>query len=161
MTAVNDVVSTTSPVIVGVPQGSILGPLLFILYINDIVNKIKNSKIGLFADDTVLYFAHKNMAYAKEIVQRDLTIIDSWMDANKLTINTKKTQYMIISGYHKKYENINIRIKDSQITRTRAYKYLGVKIDQHLNYSQHINNLAGTVKNKLRTITRLSHYDAI
>ena len=53
--------------------------------------------------------------------------------------------YMIVSGHHKKYENV-----DSQIIRTNSYKHLGVKIDQHLNYSQHINNLAGTVENKLK-----------
>ena len=76
------------------------------------------------------------------------------MDAYKLTINIKKTQYMIVSGHHNKYENVDLHIKDSQIIRTKSYKYLGVKVDQHLNYSQHINNLAGTVKNKLRTITR-------
>ena len=65
---------------------------------------------------------------------------------------------MIISGHHKKFENIDIRIKDSPIIRTKSYKYLGVKIDQNLNYSQHINNLAGTVKNKIRSITRISHF---
>ena len=58
------------------------------------------------------------------------------MDANKLTINIKKTQYMIVSGHHKKYENVYLHIKDSQIIRTKSYKYLGVKVDQHLNYSQ-------------------------
>ena len=63
---------------------------------------------------------------------------------------------MIISSYHKKYENIDLRIKDIPLTRTKTYKYLGIKIDQHLNYTQHINNIAGAVKNKIRTITRLS-----
>ena len=65
---------------------------------------------------------------------------------------------MIISSYHKKYENIDLRIKDIPLTRTKTYKYLGIKIDQHLNYTQHIDNMAGAVKNKIRTITRLSHF---
>ena len=158
MTAVNGIVSGPRTVKVGVPQGSILGPLFFILYINNITTKINLSEICLFADDSVLYYVHKDIAYATKIMQQDLLNLHNWMDANKLTINTKKTQYMIISGHHKKYENIRIKIKNSQLTRTRAYKYLGVKIDQHLNYSQHINNLAGIVKNKLRTLTRLSYF---
>ena len=95
---------------------------------------------------------------AAEAIQLDLKNIDNWMDDNKLTINIKKTQYMIVSGHHKKYENVDLHVKESQIIRTKSYKYLGVKIDQHLNYLQHINNLAGTVKNKLRTITRLSNF---
>ena len=158
MTILNDFTSDTRPMKVGVPQGSILGPALFTLYINDIVNVLSHSKICLFADDTVIYFAHKNIAMAAEAIQLDLKNIDNWMDDNKLTINIKKTQYMIVSGHHKKYENVDLHVKDSQIMRTKSYKYLGVKIDQHLNYLQHINNLAGTVKNKLRTITRLSNF---
>ena len=131
---------------VGVPQGSVLGPLLFILYINDIANIIDYSKICLFADDTAIYYVHKDITSATEAVQHDLSNIDRWMDANKLSINTTKTQYKIILGHHKKYDNIDIKMKNSTIARTRAYKYLGVKINQHLSYSQHINNLAGTVK---------------
>ena len=96
-----------------------------------------------------------NIEGAAGAIQQDLQEIDRWMDSNKLTINIRKTQYMIISGHHKKFENIDIRIKDS---RTKLYKYLGVKIDQNLNYSQHMNNLAATVKNKIRSITRISHF---
>ena len=158
MTTVNDIISDAKPMTVGVPQGSILGPVLFTLYINDIAQILNHSKICLFADDTVIYYAHKNIEVAAEAIQQDLHEIDRWMDSNKLTINIRKTQYMIISGHHKKFESIDIRIKDSPLIRTKSYKYLGVKIDQNLNYSQHINNLAGTVKNKIRSITRISHF---
>ena len=132
MTIVNDTISETRPMTVGVPQGSILGPVLFIMYINDMVDVNNFSKICLFADDTVIYYAHRDITQATEAVQQDLLAIDSWMNENKLTINIKKTQYMIISSHHKKYENINIQIKDLPVTRTKAYKYLGVKVDQHL-----------------------------
>ena len=80
------------------------------------------------------------------------------MDSNNLTINIGKTPHMIISGHNKKIENIDIRIKDSPIIRTKSYKYLGVKIYQNLNYSQHIDNLGGTVKNKIRSIARIRHF---
>ena len=158
MTTVNDITSNTRPLSVGVPQGSILGPVLFTLYINDIVTVLKHSEICLFADDTVIYYAHKDIEWSSQAIQYDLQNIVSWMDTNKLTINTMKTQYMIISGHHKKYDDIDLQIKNSPIIRTKAYKYLGVKIDQHLNYSQQINSLAGTLKNKIRTITRVSHF---
>ena len=101
MTILNDFTSDTRPMKVGVPQGSILGPALFTLYINDIVNVLSHSKICLFADNTVIYFAHKNIAMAAETIQLDLKNIDNCMDDNKLTINIKKTQYMIVSGHHK------------------------------------------------------------
>ena len=80
MTILNDFTSDNRPTKVGVPQGSILGPALFTLYINDIVNVLSHSKICLFADDTVIYFAHKNIAIAAEAIQLDLKNIDNWMD---------------------------------------------------------------------------------
>ena len=106
----------------------------------------------------MIYFSHKDITLAAEVIQQDLLNIDKWMDSNKLTINIKKTQYMVISSHAKKYDDIDLTIKNDKLLRTKAYKYLGVRIDQHLNYSQHINYLAGTVKNKIRTISRLSHY---
>ena len=75
-----------------------------------------------------------------------------------MTINIKKTQYMIVSGHHKKYDNISLRINNGSITRTMAYKYLGVKLDQHLKFTRHINVIAGTVNNKIRSIIRVSHF---
>ena len=65
---------------------------------------------------------------------------------------------MIISSHLKKFDDIDLHIKNIPVTRTKAYKYLGIKIDQHLNYNLHIDNLAGTVKNKIRTIKRISHF---
>ena len=147
MTTVNDIISDARPMTAGVPQGSNLGPVLFILYINDRAQVLNHSKICLLAHDTVIYYAHINIEEAAEAIQQELQEIDCWMDSNKLTKKIGKTQHMTISGHNKNFENIDILIKDSPIIRTKSYKYLGVKMYQNLNYSQHINNLAGTVKN--------------
>ena len=158
ITLVNNSESEMRHLSVGVPQGSILGPILFTIYINDITMVLSHSNVCLFADDTVIYYAHKNINQARDAIQHDLQNIEKWMDMNKLTINIKKTQYMIISSHHRKFDNIDIRVNNLAITRTKAYKYLGVKLDQHLKYSQHIETLAATVKNKIRTIIRISHF---
>ena len=110
----------------------------------------------IFADDTVIYYAHKNIEDATKAIQQDLQEIDHLMDSNKLIINSRRTQCMIVSGHHKKLENIDIRIID--YFQNQIIPNLGVKIDQNLNYSQHINNLAETVKNKIRSITIISHF---
>ena len=83
MTTVNDIISDARPVTVGVARGSILGPVLFTLYINDIAQVLNHSKVCLFADDTVIYYAHKNIEEGAEAVQQDLQNIDRWMDINK------------------------------------------------------------------------------
>ena len=132
MTTVNDIISDARPMTVGVPQGSILGPVLFYT-----LHKLHSSGIKSFqdADDTVIYYAHNNIEEAAKAIQQDLQETDHWMDSKKLTINIRKTQYMIVSGHHKKFENIDTCIKDSPIIRTKSYKYLCVKIYQNLNYS--------------------------
>ena len=158
ITIINNTKSGTRPVVVGVPQGSILGPILFTIYINDIIDVINHSGICLFADDTVIYYAHRDINHARNAIQHDLHNLEKWMDSNKRTINIKKTQYMIISIHLRKFENINLQIKNLPLTRTKAYKYLGVKIYQHLKFSHHIKTISGTVKNKIQTLIRISHY---
>ena len=81
----------------GVPQGSVLGPLLFLLYINDIPKASKIMNFHLFADDTSLFYSHKNINVLEEVVNAELGCISDWLVANKLSLNTKKSNFMIIS----------------------------------------------------------------
>ena len=88
----------------GVPQGSILGPLLFILYINDIVNTSPILKFVLFADDTTILYSHNDLANKIQMVNNELQKVTDWFKTNKLSINADKTNYMIMGTPQKTFK---------------------------------------------------------
>ena len=94
-TIANNIVSSYKDITCGVPQGSVLGPLLFLLYINDISSVVKDSKISMYADDTVVYISHSNLDLAIPLIQSDLNRVYTWCNNNKLTINCKKTKVFL------------------------------------------------------------------
>ena len=105
----------------GVPQGSILGPLLFISYINDIVNTTSLLELILFADDTTLLFSHPDIASQNDIINIELQEICNWFQANKLFVNATKTNYMVLGTPQstRKFIDINQNIdnlNDSELT---------------------------------------------
>ena len=100
---VNGSLSDSQPLTCGIPQGTILGPLLFILYINDLPNCLVNSHPRMYADDTHLTFASNNVAHLEESMSDDLTKITEWLTANRLTLNKSKTEFMLIGSRQSKY----------------------------------------------------------
>ena len=86
----------------GVPQGSVLGPLLFIIYTNDLPNILKNSRTILFADDTTIFIKGKNIKLLYYLIQKDLNLITDWFKANKLSLNVTKTN---VIHFHKNTKN--------------------------------------------------------
>ena len=97
-TSCSDAISDPLPVTFGVPQGSILGPLLFLVYINDLPMAIKNCEVTLYADDTVLYYFAKEPHLLEEALNDDLLRVAHWLHGNKLTLNLTKTKSMIIGS---------------------------------------------------------------
>jgi len=109
----------------GVPQGSILGPILFILYIKDLGNELQHSKIKLFADDTILYVITDDVADAVSQMNGDLNILFNKICQNKLKLNVDKTHVMIITNKSVKKEEVHIYINDIQLSIVDQKKYLG------------------------------------
>ena len=141
---INDNKSSLRSINCGVPQGSVLGPLLFILYINDLVNCTK-SKIRIFADDTAVYFACSNKAEFEELVKAIMTQLDEWFTANLLTLNTDKSYFCIFRTTQNQIINLPevINFNDKSIMRAKSIKYLGITLDEFLNWNEHV---ASTIK---------------
>ena len=117
----------------GVPQGSVLGPLLFLLFINDLPNASKHLKFYLFADDTNLYYDSETLDDVIKKVNKRLKHIKRWLDANKLTLNISKTNFIIFhSSASRVLTDIVIKIGKKHISRVKYIKFLGVLLDEHL-----------------------------
>ena len=139
-----DIESSILLVMCGVPQGSVLGPLLFIIYINDIPNACALDNI-LYADDAALMLADSNVKKLKRAINRELAQLDDWLISNKLTLNLTKTKYMLISNINvltaKDRKKFKITIRKYTIHEVDQFKYLGVILDNKLSWNQHINYL--------------------
>ena len=107
-TSINNTLSSSLPVSVGVPQGSILGPLLFIIYINDMPNFVKHCKIILYADDTLLYYSSNSIKDIELCVNEDIHSICKWLDENLLTLNCAKSKFLLFGG-NRRYQYRHIR----------------------------------------------------
>ena len=133
--------SSAKPVLSGVPLGSVLGPLLFLIYINDAVNEELDSGtcIILYADDILLYTTISSLAdYGK--LQVDVDILSSWITSNNLSLNTAKCKFLVILRLRKKFIPVpSLTLNSHPIERVSSYKYLGVTITEDLSWSSHIN----------------------
>ncbi|CAD0198524.1 unnamed protein product [Chrysodeixis includens] len=124
----------------GVPQGSILGPLLFLIYVNDLPRALKHECV-LFADDTTIILDCKNMDTFKTEIYKTLEDVIQWLDLNKLKINIEKTKFINFKTYKSKNLDLNISYNNSPIKQIHSAKFLGITLDTHLSWKEHINNL--------------------
>ena len=156
---INGYKSVSLPVTCGVPQGSVLGPLLFLLYINDLPNTSNLLKFHLFADDTNIYFSSKNLDAIQQTLNNELQAVSDWMNCNRLALNIKKTNFILFhSKQHKPYQPFNIKINDINIEQVFSLKYLGIIFDSNLTWKSHINNLCLKLSKTVGILSKVRYF---
>ena len=138
----------------GVPQGSVLGPILFLIYINDFYRSLEDDVAALlFADDTTLQISSVNLSQLYQKANYNLRLAEEWFNCNLLSLNTKKNKYMLFynKNHHIHYNNLyfsgDIIERIGEDCNTKSFKFLGTLIDDQLNWVHHLNSL----KNKLNS----------
>ena len=139
----NGATSDIMEITCGVPQGSVLGPLLFLLYINDLPNISEKLHFFLFADDTNIYYESKDLKELEKTVNTELKKLTLWLNVNRLALNVKKTNFVIFRSHKKDPDhNVTLLMNKSALEQKDHVKYLGVLVDQHLSWKHQINNVA-------------------
>ena len=126
------------------PQGSCLGPLLFLAYINDLQRVVKNSTISMYADDTSLYFKSKDLSRLNEALNEDLSRLDAWLISNKLSLIVAKSQSMLVStkvkgeALDKSSQHLQVQLNGTELEVVSKIKYLGVLLDNSLDWRDQV-----------------------
>lgn len=142
---------------IGTPQGSVLGAILFVLYINDLPTVVKFCEVNLFADDTLIFGYGKDVQEIIKNVQNDLNNINEYMNKNKLKLNVDKTKCIMIKGKRTHdLSQYNIEINGAKIEKTDQIKYLGVIIDDQLNFKENNLYISKKVAKKIGFFARIA-----
>ena len=142
---------------IGVPQGSILGPLLFTIYINDLPNYLNHCYVTLYADDTVLYVSSKSVYTIESELNSDLNILNWWLTLNRLSLNISKSKFIIIGSNQplSNLDSISVTVDDKPIEEVSSFTYLGVIINKHLTWQDHVEYISGKINKKLGLLRRI------
>ena len=152
----------------GVPHGSILGPLLFLIYINDINNSLSITSL-CFAYDTTVFYSSADITDLYQTINTELHSLNQWFRANRLSLNASKSRYMIFTRpaskhYLHNYDNMNIQIEGQPVLKIgkqenmKSFKFLGIQLDEHLTWKPHIDMISSKLAqanymiNKTKTI---------
>ena len=143
----------------GVPQGSVLGPLLFLRYINDFNTSSNQLDFHLFADDSNLFYAHKSLLGLETTVNNELQEVFNWLCANILSLNVEKSNYAIFHPPQKLLNySINLKINNQTLMHKNSIKYLGIMIDSHLNWKSQVNYISTKIKRNIGFLSKIRHY---
>ena len=157
--SINGYDSELKDVTCGVPQGSSLGPLLFLIYINDLRMSLSKTSCGHFADDTFIIFHSKKPKTIETIVNTELKEVVRWLRLNKLSLNAAKTELIFFHSNKQplNYDNISIKMNGHKLTPVDYIKYLGMYIDKYLDWNQHIIELRKKLSRANGVISKLRY----
>ena len=145
----------------GVPQGSVLGPLLFIIFVNDLPNSVCQSTVDIYADDTTLSTSAvvSDLPAIQQRLQDDINNIADWTSNNKMVLNASKTKSLLVTGkrLEKKAPDTNLKLscKGSEIEQITSQKLLGVKLDNHLSFTEHIDDICKKVSQRIAVLKKI------
>ena len=145
------------PVKYGTPQGLCLGPLIFLIFVNDLHLQLHHPECVQFADDTMLVFTHRNSNYLLFSIESELTTIQDWFNANKLTLNIKKSSYLLYHNPKQPAPHFKIELNGVEIPRVNHTKFLGVWLDDKLKWDIHVNKLVSKLKCGMGMLRRSKH----
>ena len=149
-----DVVSDLIDISCGVPQGSVLGPILFLLYINDLPKVCDEAKFFLFADDTAILYSAQTLNELQLTISRSFPKVVLWLHANRLSLSTSKTFYQLYGSGNVESAVLSIPVKGVNLKRAPTVKYLGVLVDEDLKFKSHINKVSGLISRNLGIMSR-------
>jgi len=160
LVAIKNVLSDPCNIKAGVPQGSILGPILFLLFINDMPEVLSQCSIEMYADDTLLYFHGTDLNTIERVLNNDLKQFTTWLHINQMNVNVSKTKVMVLSSVARKLDvaDVNICLNGQRLECVNTMKYLGVTIDNHLKWHNHLDNVCKNVGKKIAVLRRIKPF---
>jgi hypothetical protein len=153
---IGSVLSDKEVIEYGVPQGSVLGPILFLLYINDIANSTKAGNLTLFADDSALFYACNNKNQLEKIINEDLKNISQWLISNRLTLNVLKSNFVVFGQKNKLA--LSISLNNVPLEQKDCVKYLGIYLDHKLSWNHHIDIVKKKLSSAISIIYKLRYF---
>ena len=157
--SVDNTPSKSMSISYGVPQGSVLGPLFFLLYINDLQNCLKYGKSYIFADDTAIVVSHKKLKSLKKRLNIDLKLLHNWLCSNKIGLNVSKTETILFRHPKKKVDyDLKLKLHGKRLCLSQKTKYLGIHIDEHLSWKTHCDEVAKKLRRANGILSKLRHF---
>lgn len=157
-TNINNIKSLLHKIEYGTPQGSTLGPLLFLIFINDIFKLKLNGKIVMFADDAAISYSSTKLDELKRLMNEDIITLSHWFESNKLTLNLKKSKFMVIHPKQKlKKYSFDLNINGTPIEQVESFDYLGLTIQDNLCWSLQISKIITKISRIAGVMSRLGN----